>query len=250
MDGKQKFKKIKRISMVDQVSDSLQELIDSGVLKVGDKLPSEAELAESYSVNRLTVRMALQKLQTIGLIETRVGEGSFVKKVQLSDMFSEIPRAAFPKYSREEVAAFRKMLEMEAARCAIASATPEDLELLRRYAEETTACQISGEDPQQLRQLDDVVEADLNFHRQLCACSHNSLLLDAFSIFRQVIRENIASQIITRTNISETERLPVSDEAINIHVSLCQAITDRNWKQVKAICGRMLDYGVFVQEKP
>ena len=249
MDGKQKFKKIKRISMVDQVSDSLQELIDSGVLKVGDKLPSEAELAESYSVNRLTVRMALQKLQTIGLIETRVGEGSFVKEVQLSDMFSEIPRAAFPKYSREEVAAFRKMLEMEAARCATASATPEGLELLRQYAEETTADPLSA-DKRAMERLDHVVAADLNFHRQLCACSHNALLLDTFNIFQRVIRENIISQIVMRENVVATERLSVSDEGVNIHFHLYQAISDKNWKQVKAICGRMLDYGVFVQEEP
>ena len=53
-----------------------------------------------------------------------------------------------------------------------------------------------------------------------------------------------------RENVVATERLSVSDEGVNIHFHLYQAISDKNWKQVKAICGRMLDYGVFVQEEP
>ena len=82
--------KIRRLSVVDQVSDSIKQSLLDQVWKEGDKLPSEGELAEYYGVNRLSVRMALQKLSTLGLIETRVGEGSFVAHFSVQPIFSEL----------------------------------------------------------------------------------------------------------------------------------------------------------------
>ena len=79
--------KIRRLSVVDQVSDSIKQSLLDQVWKEGDKLPSEGELAEYYGVNRLSVRMALQKLSTLGLIETRVGEGSFVAHFSVQPIF-------------------------------------------------------------------------------------------------------------------------------------------------------------------
>ena len=79
-------RKISKISVVDQVADEMKEKIVSGEWKPGDKLPSESDIAQMYGVNRLSVRMALQKLGTLGIIETRVGEGSFVQE------FSFYPR--------------------------------------------------------------------------------------------------------------------------------------------------------------
>ena len=81
---------ISRISVVDQVSEAIKQKVLDEVWKPGDKIPSESELADYFSVNRLSVRMALQKLSTLGLIETRVGEGSFVTDFSLQPYFSEI----------------------------------------------------------------------------------------------------------------------------------------------------------------
>ena len=52
--------KSKKTSAADAVFEALRSQISSGVWKVGDRLPSEGELAERYGVNRLTVRVALQ----------------------------------------------------------------------------------------------------------------------------------------------------------------------------------------------
>ncbi|MFR1050737.1 MAG: FadR/GntR family transcriptional regulator [Lachnospirales bacterium] len=51
--------KITRVSIVDQVCSSIKQDIADGIWKAGDKLPSEAEFAETFGVNRLSVRMAL-----------------------------------------------------------------------------------------------------------------------------------------------------------------------------------------------
>ena len=68
--------KSKKTSAADAVCEALRSQISSGVWKVGDRLPCEGELAERYGVNRLTVRVALQKLNALGVVETRAGAGT------------------------------------------------------------------------------------------------------------------------------------------------------------------------------
>jgi len=62
-----------------QLSDLLREQINTGVIKVGDKLPSEAEMIKEYKLGRLTVREALSILANEGLIEKHHGKGTFCK---------------------------------------------------------------------------------------------------------------------------------------------------------------------------
>lgn len=64
--------------MYEQIYDKLREEIRSGQYKVGDRVPSEKELAEAYSVSRITSKKALELLADGGLIVRRPGRGSFV----------------------------------------------------------------------------------------------------------------------------------------------------------------------------
>ena len=86
----EKSMQIKRVTLVDQAAMQLKKYISEKRLIAGDKLPSEAELTEMLGVNRFTVRMALQKLSALGLIETKVGEGSFVKDYSITSYLSEL----------------------------------------------------------------------------------------------------------------------------------------------------------------
>ncbi len=62
-----------------EIVDQLREMISAGNLKSGDKIPSERELSERLRVGRSSVREALRALELLGLIETRRGEGTFIK---------------------------------------------------------------------------------------------------------------------------------------------------------------------------
>ena len=73
------IQKVVKSSVSQQVFDQLRQQILSGSWKPGDKLPSENELAAQFGVSRVTVRNALQKLSGLGLLETRFGEGSFIR---------------------------------------------------------------------------------------------------------------------------------------------------------------------------
>lgn len=66
------------LPLYQQIQDNLVQLMDSNVLNTGDALPSERQLSEVYSVNRMTVRQALDGLAHKGFIERRQGIGSFV----------------------------------------------------------------------------------------------------------------------------------------------------------------------------
>jgi GntR family transcriptional regulator len=64
--------------MYRQIADELRAQIKSGELKAGDKLPTEADLSDSYNASRNTIRDAVELLVREGLIEKRQGQGTFV----------------------------------------------------------------------------------------------------------------------------------------------------------------------------
>ena len=69
---------IKRVSVKDQTLEQLKNYILSGVVPLGERLPSERALADALGVGRYSVREALKVLQAVGLVESRVGEGAFL----------------------------------------------------------------------------------------------------------------------------------------------------------------------------
>jgi len=82
--------KIKRTSLPDEVCSRIKENIKNNQWKVYDKIPSEGELAEMFGVNRLTIRMALQKLNTLGIVETRVSSGNCWKLIAHDWLLNEV----------------------------------------------------------------------------------------------------------------------------------------------------------------
>ena len=80
--------KIKKISAADQVFDEMRQFILDKTWNVGDKIPTETQLSEQFDVNRLTVRVALQRLQALGILDIRVGDGTYVRELDMSEKIS------------------------------------------------------------------------------------------------------------------------------------------------------------------
>jgi len=217
--------KITRVSIVDQVCEAIKKDIANQVWKAGEKLPSEAELADLFGVNRLSVRMALQKLSTLGLIETRVGEGSFVQKFSLKPFLNEISLFYASDEKYKEIQQLRALLEGDCINIAIQSATQEEKAELKKaldsYFEEAKRYHQNLDDEGQLERL---VDADFNFHYTLVKISHNSLYKDVYYMIQQLIRQHIRKLVYTRTR--KNGWLP--QEQHDTHLKMYNSIVDAN----------------------
>lgn len=73
-----------------QIVEEIKQRVIDNTWKENEKLPSEKELSEEFQVNRLTVRIAINKLNALGLLETRTGEGTFVRKLNIYNYINQI----------------------------------------------------------------------------------------------------------------------------------------------------------------
>ena len=72
------MKPIIRRSLSDEIVERIIVLISDKVLKPGERLPSEKDLASQFGVGRTTIREALRSLAVLGIVDGRVGEGTYV----------------------------------------------------------------------------------------------------------------------------------------------------------------------------
>lgn len=85
--------------MYQRIAEDLRKQIESGKLKPGDQLQTETELGKRYEASRNTVREAIKRLTTLGLVETKAGQGTFVAKkiepfVTVLTVYSKVPGGA------------------------------------------------------------------------------------------------------------------------------------------------------------
>ena len=146
----------------------IHQIVQERNLRVGDKLPSERELSELLGAGRSSVREALRALELLGLIETRRGEGTFLKHYRHNRLIDILGFFILQDgKSKKDLIEMRKMLELDAVRLACRRATEkhfEEMERILAAAEERVA---RGEVP---------AEEDYQFHRVICRSSRNSIL--------------------------------------------------------------------------
>src|SRR6266571_2736546 len=92
---------IKSTRIYEEIVRQVKQLIAEGRLKSGDRLPPERELAEKFVVSRTSVREALRALESLGLIEIRAGEGTFVRQVSVDALVG--PLALMMTSQREAI---------------------------------------------------------------------------------------------------------------------------------------------------
>lgn len=208
------IKPIKRVNVGEQVYRQLKELLINGEWAPGDRIPSENELADKFGVSRITVRQALQKLNALGLLETRLGEGSFVKVLDVGDsMNALIPTMYLGENMALQVFEFREIIETECARLAAKRATPEDIEGLKDILERMIQCKESLD-------LKGFGRADLDFHFKVAQITKNVMIIKTNSILRDVL-ENSMEEVIDKMGC---------ENGILYHTQIVQAIEEHDEK--------------------
>jgi len=208
------IKPIKRIKVGEQVFQQLKELLINGEWRPGDKVPSENELADKFNVSRITVRQALQRLGALGLIDTRRGEGSFVKAVDVGDsMNALIPAMYLGENSQLEIIEFREIIETECAGLAAERANKKDINDLKAIWKRMNDCKESSD-------LEGFGEADLDFHFKVAEITKNPLIIKTNLILRDVL------EYAMRTTIDNMG----CENGLYYHKKIIQEIEERNAK--------------------
>jgi GntR family transcriptional regulator, transcriptional repressor for pyruvate dehydrogenase complex len=113
------------------VVESLRSMIEAESLIPGDKIPSERELSDRLNVGRSSVREALRALELLGLIETRRGEGTFIRDFQEHKLV-ELLGTFFlqDKKVQEDLAETKRLIEIDCLRIVAFFATAEEIKQL------------------------------------------------------------------------------------------------------------------------
>jgi GntR family transcriptional repressor for pyruvate dehydrogenase complex len=152
----------------DDVISALRDDIASGRLPVASRLPTETELAQHYGVSKPTVREAIRALDTMGLIEVKHGSGAYVR----GDGAFLVTTALHVMMQLERVGVVeaedvRATLATQSARWAALRRTDDDIARLVEANEVLE--RLEADD------IDDVIDAVVDFHEVLSKASHNAL---------------------------------------------------------------------------
>lgn len=172
------LKRIQKGSLVETAIESLRHAIESAQWSVGDKLPVESELSDALGVSRNTVREAVRVLAHVGMLETRQGDGTYVRATR--DAGETLKRIA--RTQLKDQLEVRIMLETEAAKLAACRRTEQDLRTM------TAALDARGKAHTDLAAR---IHHDETFHHALVAASHNSALAELYDYFAHAITQTI-----------------------------------------------------------
>jgi GntR family transcriptional repressor for pyruvate dehydrogenase complex len=153
----------------DVIAEQLTQAVRRGGLRPGDRLPTEHELAQQLGVGRTSVREALQRLQTLGLIDVRKGSGAYVAEPRSTDPLSDF--TSWIKGGGAAVESFAELrlgLEGFASALAALRATDEDIAALERHHLAHAAA-----DDDDITAL---ITTDESFHEAVIQASANSAL--------------------------------------------------------------------------
>ncbi len=153
-------------TLAQRVVAGLKDKILAGELPPGHKLPSEAELIDTYQVSRTVVREAVTQLRAEGLVETFQGRGSFVLAMPEPTSFTVESAAIRTHHDVMDMIDFRVGIECETAALAAAR-----IESAGRESITAAMAAFVAAGPE------DAVEADFNFHRAVAAASRNRFYL-------------------------------------------------------------------------
>ncbi|HSB81186.1 MAG TPA: FadR/GntR family transcriptional regulator [Candidatus Methylomirabilis sp.] len=126
------FHVIHKTRVSKEIIDQVRDLISSGRLKPGDRLPSERELAHTFHVGRSTVREAIRSMESLGLIDVRAGEGTFLAGPKAERTHDPLSANLFQAWGTHfKLFEVRSVLEPALAGLAARRATSEQIEAMR-----------------------------------------------------------------------------------------------------------------------
>lgn len=167
------LKKVSSESVVQQVINALTEAMINRELRPGDKIPTEAEMAENMGVGRNSIREAIKILVYLGVLEIRRAEGTFVCEGFSESMIDPMIYGIIldKEDSYENLMELREMIEVGVLQLAMAKVQEEELQSLKEKLEHMETAIKAGSD-----NVENAFWADNEFHEAICNIGKNPLV--------------------------------------------------------------------------
>jgi GntR family transcriptional regulator, transcriptional repressor for pyruvate dehydrogenase complex len=182
---------VKKVS--EQVEERIKGMIETGMFKGGEKLPSVRELCEMFEVGRSAVRDAMTTLKGKGILEVKQGEGAYVRSFDTESFFSTQLMLPDTEDIRE-LFQVRKMIEPGLAEMAAEKGTAEDVRILESFLSQEGV---------------DKWEADYEFHLKIASITGNRILVKLMAFISASTRKamiDVHQHIQSREEISSLVR--------------------------------------------
>lgn len=190
------FGPILRVDITTEIISRIKTLLARGTLKPGGKLPPEREFARMLQVSRPALRQALKALATLGVIESRVGDGTYISTSTTGlltapmDFMILMQAATLP-----ELFEVRKTLEVEMAGLAASRASDGDIELMHSIFESQA---------NHVRDPEKFLIDDLNFHNAIARSAGNVLFTAILDSLARLMVETRRKLLLTGDDLSNS----------------------------------------------
>ena len=225
------YAKIKQPKLADMIESRLESLILEGSLELGEKLPPERELAKQFDVSRPSLREAIQRLESKGLLTRRQGGGTYVKeelREQLTDPLFELLNT-HPE-SQYDLLEFRYALEGVSAYYAALRGSAEDFSVIKNSFDAIKKAQ-------QVNDLELEIQSVAVFYLSVIKASHNVVFLHLARGIKPLLEKNIAD------NVKQLYRYPEVAKKIDQHrLQVLEAILSKQPKKAQEASARHLIY--------
>lgn len=212
------FKEVVAEKPVELIIKQIKELLATGQLQPGDRLPPERKLSERFGVSRTQVREAIRKLEFYGILKTRPQSGTFVASIGISALESLIADVLkIDSHSFLSLVETRVLLEVSAIQMACERHTQNDLVQLEQALNNYLTKAASG-----LK----AVEEDFLYHLAIAEAGKNKVLKSLLLIMVPDILSNYSVFKVCDT---------VSDKATLEHKAMLEAIRDRDAVRAAAL---------------
>lgn len=225
------FEPVGHESVADAATAQIEDLIASGVLRQGAKLPSERELAEMLGISRPKLREALHVLEERGLVTTKHGEGTFVSALTGQAMMP----ALLALYGRHEPAFFdyleyRREQERFAAGLAAERATKADKARIKDILEKMQRAHNDGN-------TDASRQADYALHSAIVDASQNATMIHMMSSIFELTRQSVFYNREFLKTIDGSGKMLLEQ-----HITLGEAIIAGEVEAARAAAGEHIDF--------
>ena len=184
----QRIAPLVRTTLTASVFEQLISCVVKGDWKAGDRIPPERELCQQFGVARTSLREALKAMELIGMLDSRVGDGTFV--CARSEFLSRPLLWSFTGTDNAElrdILEAREVLEQDVAGLAAERATDAEVEQLGAALRAMRECVAKGKP---------LLETDMAFHLALADAAHNEVLRNAGQLLRNLTRHWLGLKLL------------------------------------------------------